>query len=89
MDIFVPVLVLTVVGLVSSLLLVVASHIFKGDSDERFNEIRACLPGINCSLCGYPNCDEYARGIIEGDVITKCRPGGKKTVERLAEKIKK
>lgn len=89
MDILIPIVFLTAIGLLSSLLLVIAAHIFKTDSDERFNKIRSCLPGINCSLCGYPNCDEYAWGILEGDAITKCRPGGKKTVDRLTEELKK
>ena len=83
MDIIIPVLLLTISGLLFSILLIIASKIFKTDDSDIFTEIRSCLPGINCSVCGYANCDEYATGIIKGDIITKCRPGGKDTQEKL------
>ena len=86
MDTLIPILLLTVAGLIFSLLLIFASNLFKTDEDLGFNEVRSCLPGINCSVCGYANCDEYARGILDGDIITKCRPGGKATQEKL-EKV--
>ena len=86
MEPLIPILFLTVAGLVFSLLLIFASNVFKINEDSNFDNVRACLPGINCSVCGYANCDEYARGILNGDAITKCRPGGKATKEKL-EKI--
>ena len=83
MSTLIPILLLTGSGIVFSLLLIFASKIFKIDDDCEFNNVRNCLPGINCSVCGYASCDEYARGILDGDVITKCRPGGKVTQEKL------
>lgn len=83
----IPILLLTLTGLVLSILLIFASKIFKADDDIVFNEIRSCLPGINCSVCGYASCDEYARAIANGDVITKCRPGGKQAQEKLKKAI--
>ena len=83
MDIIIPILLMTLAGLIFSVLLTFASHIFKNNEDSDFDEVRACLPGINCSVCGYASCDEYARGILNGDVITKCKPGGKAAKEKL------
>ena len=83
----VPIVLLTILGAVFSLVLVFASKIFKIDEDANFKEIRSCLPGINCSVCGYANCDEYARGILNGEVLTKCLPGGKTTREKLEKAL--
>ena len=83
MDTIIPILLLTLSGLAFSTLLIFVSKLFKTDDDFDFNNVRSCLPGINCSVCGYASCDEYARGILDGDIITKCRPGGKATQEKL------
>ena len=83
----IPILLLTLSGFVFSLLLTFASKLFKTDDGTDFDAVRSCLPGINCSVCGYASCDEYARGILSGDVITKCRPGGKVTQEKLEKVI--
>ena len=92
MEPLIPILFLTVAGLVFSLLLIFASNVFKINEDSNFDNVRACLPGINCSVCGYANCDEYARGILNGDAITKCRPGEKQLKKNsrrsLARKIR-
>lgn len=85
MDIIIPVLLLTASGFIFSILIVLASKIFKTEEADIFEKIRSCLPGINCSVCGYASCDEYARGIIKGDIKTKCRPGGKSTQEKLED----
>ena len=83
MDMIVPIMLLTVSGFIFSILLILASKIFKTADNDIFEEIRCCLPGINCSVCGYASCDEYARAIANGEVITKCRPGGKQAQEKL------
>ncbi len=80
-----PVVFVAGIGLLLGILLTVASVVFAVQTDEQFDQVRSCLPGINCSACGYPNCDSYAKGILDGDVINKCRPGGKKTLEKLQQ----
>lgn len=87
MNYILPIAAVTVIGCICAVLLAVAASFFAVKSDERFDEVRSCLPGINCSACGYANCDEYAKGILNGDVITKCRPGGKKTVDKLSQAV--
>ena len=80
-----PLVLVTGIGLILGILLTAASLIFAVQTDEQFDRVRSCLPGVNCSACGYPNCDAYAKGILEGDSIGKCRPGGKKTLEKLQQ----
>ena len=46
-------LVVAVIGILLGIVLVVASHFFKVEEDEKVVNIRACLPGANCGACGY------------------------------------
>lgn len=49
-------------------------------------EIDALLPQTQCRRCGYDGCMPYATAIAAGEAsINRCPPGGKQTVERLAE----
>ena len=72
-----PVLIVTVIGLLAGLILVIASKFMAVKVDERFNDVRDCLPGANCGACGYAGCDQYAEALLKGDVPTNlCVPGG-------------
>src|SRR5262245_47821456 len=47
--------------------------------------IDAALPQTQCTRCGYPDCQSYARGIAhDGAPINRCPPGGAAGIERLA-----
>jgi len=47
--------------------------------------IDALLPQTQCGKCGHPGCKPYAEGIASGEPINKCPPGGKETINALAE----
>ncbi|MBB6156091.1 electron transport complex protein RnfB [Pseudomonas sp. JAI115] len=47
--------------------------------------IDALLPQTQCGKCGHPGCKPYAQGIVNGEPINKCPPGGDETVAALAE----
>ncbi|HHS7810599.1 electron transport complex subunit RsxB [Pseudomonas putida] len=47
--------------------------------------IDALLPQTQCGKCGHPGCKPYAQGIVDGEPINKCPPGGDETVAALAE----
>jgi electron transport complex protein RnfB len=48
--------------------------------------INALLPQTQCTRCGFPDCESYARAIVEGEAgINQCPPGGAEGVRRLAE----
>ena len=59
-------LVVAVIGILLGIVLVVASHFFKVEEDEKVISIRACLPGANCGACGYAGCDSYAEAVAAG-----------------------
>ena len=44
------------------------------------------LPQTQCTRCGYPDCESYARAIVHDHApINQCPPGGSEGVARLAE----
>ncbi|WP_413792322.1 MULTISPECIES: electron transport complex subunit RsxB [unclassified Pseudomonas] len=47
--------------------------------------IDALLPQTQCGKCGHPGCKPYAEGIVQGEPINKCPPGGRETIAALAE----
>lgn len=51
--------------------------------------IDALLPQTQCGKCGHPGCLPYAQGIAAGEDLNKCPPGGEKTVQALAELLKR
>lgn len=50
--------------------------------------IDALLPQTQCGKCGHPGCKPYAQGIVDGEPINKCPPGGAETIAALAELLK-
>jgi len=71
------VLLVTAIGLLCSVMLAVASKVMAVKIDERVAQIRACLPGVNCGVCGFSGCDGYAAALVnEGAMTNLCNPGG-------------
>lgn len=86
MDIFIPVLVVSIIGLIAGLGLSLAARFFAVPTDEKQAKIRECLPGANCGACGYSGCDGYAAAIASGEAEPdKCAPGGVAAAKALAE----
>ncbi len=83
-----PILVISITGLVAAVVLVVASKVMAVKVDEKFETVRACLPGVNCGACGFAGCDEYAHKVAEGAAKTNmCVPGGDKTSREISEAL--
>ena len=75
----------TVLALIFGAILGIASIKLKVEADPIVEKIDAILPQSQCGQCGYPGCKPYAEAIANGDVITKCVPGGRPTVVKIAE----
>jgi Na+-translocating ferredoxin:NAD+ oxidoreductase RNF subunit RnfB len=81
-----PTVVMGVLGLVFGALLAFASIKFFVKTDERVSVIRDILPGANCGGCGYPGCDGYADGVVNGGAKTnRCTAGGSGLAQKIAE----
>ncbi len=85
-NILLPVIIVTVIGLVAGLALALAAKFMAVPVDQREEKIRECLPGANCGACGYSGCDGYAAALANGDTTPdKCAPGGADTAAALGE----
>lgn len=82
----IPVLVMSIMGILFGLGLAFASRIFKVEMDPRIEKIMATLPGANCGACGKAGCAGLAEAIAKGDAsLTSCPPGGEETYTKIAE----
>jgi len=77
---------MSVLGGVMGLGLAVASKKFAVEHDPRLIELMEALPGANCGACGFPGCQGYAQGVLDGVAETNlCAPGGADLVGELAK----
>lgn len=83
------VLLLFLLGLLTSFLLMLASRFLTVATDGRAERLRACLPGVNCGACGYTGCDGYAEALADGeDTPTNlCIPGGDGVSRALSDAL--
>ena len=86
LDILYPSLILFGIGLLCSVILIVANIFFAVKEDETAVAIRDCLPGANCGACGYSGCDGYAKALSDkvADKTNLCVPGGDGTAKQIA-----
>lgn len=86
MEILIPILAVTAIGLICGVGLSIASHVMAVKEDERFPLVRECLPGANCGACGYTGCDGYAKALLEpGTKTNLCVPGADAVAKQIAE----
>lgn len=87
-EIFIAILLITIIGLLCSIMLVLASHFMSVPVDEKEQKIRSVLPGANCGACGYTGCDGYAKALSKGNVKTNlCVPGADKVAKDIADAL--
>ena len=84
--IFVAVISVTVIGVVCAALLCIASKFMNVKIDPRVEKLLACMPGVNCGVCGYPGCSGYAEALVSDEGVNSnlCTPGGPAVVEQIA-----
>lgn len=85
MDLLVPILLLTAIGIAAAALLAFAARHFTANEDELIQLIDRTLPQTQCAQCGYPGCRPYAEAIAQGEAINRCPPGGQATIDALAK----
>ena len=84
--ILIAVISLGAIGLVSAIILFVASKKFAVYEDPRIAKVSEVLPQANCGGCGYPGCSGFAAacvkaGSLEGKL---CPVGGQPTMTKVA-----
>ncbi|MDR1753483.1 MAG: RnfABCDGE type electron transport complex subunit B [Eubacterium sp.] len=80
-----PILSFVIMGVVSGVILTVASKVLSVKNDEMVDAVLAELPGINCGACGFSGCEGYAKSVASRESpATFCKPGGEKTVKGIS-----
>lgn len=87
--ILIAVIVLGLVGLISAMVLFVASKKFAVYEDPRIKQVGEVLPQANCGGCGYPGCSGFAAACVKASESgslseLNCAPGGQKVMEQVA-----
>jgi len=85
-EVFVPVFIVSMVGLFFGVGLGVASKKLHVHVDANIEKILNALPGANCGACGYPGCAAFAKAVAHGEAQSGgCIPGGSKTAHEVAD----
>ncbi|MBC8006004.1 MAG: Fe-S cluster domain-containing protein [Verrucomicrobia bacterium] len=81
------VLILSIIGILSAIILYFVAQKFKVFEDPRIDEIEATLPGANCGGCGYAGCRAFADACVsKGELsILFCPVGGNDTMGSVAD----
>ncbi|MCL2264410.1 MAG: RnfABCDGE type electron transport complex subunit B [Treponema sp.] len=83
--IIIAVVSVTVIGVICSVILSIASKIMYVKIDERITLLTEIMPGANCGACGYPGCSAYASALVSGEAKTNlCTPGGASLLEKIS-----
>lgn len=85
--------ILTLVGLgvISAVVLYMASKKFYVFEDTRIDVVEEILPATNCGGCGFPGCRAFAEALVKADDISSmnCPVGGSATMAKVAEALGK
>lgn len=85
--VLITIITLVGLGIVSAMILYVASKKFYVFEDPRIDEVEEALPATNCGGCGFPGCRAFAEALIKADDISSmnCPVGGEATMNRVAD----
>jgi len=76
--------VLAGLGLAVALMLLMASRVFKVESNPLIDEVAELLPGANCGGCGFAGCASCAEAMVEsGAAVDSCPVGGFETAKAI------
>ena len=77
MEILIPVLIVSGIGLVAGVILAIASIVMAVPKDEKAEALLEVLPGANCGACGFSGCSGYAAALSNGEAkLGLCSPCG-------------
>ncbi len=85
-EILLPTLIFVGLGALAGLLLAIFSKIFAVPTNETAEKIKDILPGLNCGVCGFSGCEDYANALANNpDTKTNlCVPGGSDTAGNIS-----
>ena len=80
------IVILTVLGLLLSLILFWVAKKFKVEEDPRIDEVEKVMPGANCGGCGFAGCRAFADAAVKAPDLDNnyCPVGGNETMKKVA-----
>ena len=85
-QLWVPVVIVVVIGLIAGLGLAIASILLAVPKDEKAEAIEEMLPGANCGACGFSGCSGYAKALAHGEAKPGlCAPGGAEVAKTVSQ----
>jgi Na+-translocating ferredoxin:NAD+ oxidoreductase subunit B len=80
------IIMLSLLGLVSSVILYVIAQKFKVIDDPRVDQVTELLPGVNCGGCGFTGCRALAEAMVKADDFEGlyCPVGGSDALGKIA-----
>lgn len=82
--------IILAIALILGFGLAIANKYFEVEEDTRLEQIEFILPSYNCGACGYVNCEDMARAILDGEVVDVkvCKVISEANAEALREYCK-
>ncbi len=84
--VLIAVIILGLIGLVSAIILFMASKKFAVYEDPRIARVAEVLPQANCGGCGFPGCSGFASACVKASSLEGkfCPVGGQPVMDRIA-----
>lgn len=81
------IVILTVLGLLLSLVLFWVARKFRVEEDPRIDEVEKAMPGANCGGCGFAGCRAFADAAVKAPNLDNnyCPVGGNDVMKKVAE----
>ena len=78
--------ILTILGLLLSLILFWVAKKFKVEEDPRIDEVEKVMPGANCGGCGFAGCRAFADAAVKAPDLDNnyCPVGGNEVMKKVA-----
>jgi Na+-translocating ferredoxin:NAD+ oxidoreductase RNF subunit RnfB len=69
MEILYTCIIMLILSLLFGSIIVIIDTKEETKENEEFNKIRSLIAGLNCGCCGYNNCDNFCKNLIDN----KCK----------------
>ncbi|MDR0519186.1 MAG: RnfABCDGE type electron transport complex subunit B [Clostridiales Family XIII bacterium] len=85
MTIALPIIIVSLIGLVAGIGLTLAAKYMAVSVDETAANINSVLPGANCGACGFAGCSDYASAVANnGAKANLCPVGGAEVAAKIS-----
>ncbi len=88
MGIFIPIILTAGVMAVTGAVFGIVAGLRQKPFYSRLDRIRRTLPDLDCGVCGYPRCTDFAEAVAGGDAgPLGCIPGGPRTAHAIGDAL--